>query len=69
MNPRRRNEFPDDIPVGLRCYVPALRYAVRLAREREQELTAAFEPQEHRLASQSRAELEELREMIEAVGG
>lgn len=68
MTTRSRNEFPDDIPVGLRCYVPALRYAVRLAREREQELTAAFEPQEHRLASQARAELEELREMIDEAG-
>lgn len=45
-------------------YLPALRYAVRLAREREAELSERLEPHGHQEAQRARRRLEELRRRV-----
>lgn len=56
-------EFPDG--TDLRAHLPALRYAVRLARQREEEVADRFERFGLEDAREARRELEALVEAIE----
>lgn len=62
---RRPNaSFPAGIE--LRSHLPALRYALRLARQREEKMADRFEPIGLEDAREARRELEAL---VEAIGG
>lgn len=61
----RRVEVPECKVGDLREYVPAIRYAVRLAKERQREHRRRMEAVGFVLARRHRRELEELVEAVE----
>lgn len=64
-----RREFAGSASGNLASYLPAVRYALRLAREREERLTERLEPIGLDRAKEARRELEELRAEIERTRG
>lgn len=61
-----RQEFAETTSGGLTSYLPAVEYAVRLARQREKKMADRFEPIGLEDAREARRELEAL---VEAIGG